>query len=924
MSGPVRELPPLRVKLIGDGSSYEKMLQDAMKNTRDLEKQIGKWGSSSASGTRKAMQTAMKNMLSQMSTAIAKSINSATSQMSRAAVNVRQTRTALRAAVRTAASAIVSAAVASVNAASAGMAGRPVAVGHARRLMNQAVLAGVRNVAAAIQNSITAAGQNMRSRGGRVTGGGGRSAGGGGSGSGGGGMGLGNRADIYMHRDALRGLAAAWKGPLDRLKDYQTRLASMSTFMGGKGQAETFMGGLEQSQVGQMYGQEAALGAQRFQPHTKDANETMEILKTIGDLAFGDEQRFHGLSRALSQVMSQKYLQGDENEQFAENEIALHQMIADAYGLTTAEVMELQGQRRISSEMVLAVLKNETAQGGKYAGQLNNIAGGLKGAQVRAEALYAILERDILKTVDADIAKMIKTLSSYIVLATEWVKNNQALVTQLAQIAIKVTAAAAGFHILGMVVALVSWNISQLAKLTIFLTLAKRILIGTLVLLRGVFAILRMSVMAVIGAYRLWLTIVLATRTAMIAFAAGMAFVRSAVIAYTATSYACVVAMALMNLAFRSSGMAGIFFSKVVQVASGAVRGLAMVLRVLRIGAVLTWLAMYAPIPMIIGGVALIIYIVYQLVAALMGVSISFSQVMEYAKAAALAIAGFFYNIGHNAQVIAKYVYDNFWNLMTDLGSVFVAGFKMLPIIMSTAFVTGMRIMAAFIGWLSEALPKAMTAAGKLMWNGLSWFFTTAYNAGSELWKYLTSGKAAEDVASFGGVVVKDLLNVENKGLGQQLADITAEEFGKMSSQTSGIMEGMKFKSPEMTGLKYDLPPDIMDSIGIPDLGPIPDINELPAIPDALPEIPTAGMGAGMGAGDNVEVAETLRQNSSESAKFQHSLRVKAMASAENIADEDYKKEMVEQAKKQAILLEAIKNGIINKPLTSLNVSGIA
>ena len=803
MSGPVRELPPLRVKLIGDGSSYKKMIADAKKDAVSLS-------------------NALNKMLRK-----------------------------------------------------SGMSGS-------------------------------------------------RSSGSSGSSSGGyGGMGLGNRADIYMHADAIRGIANAWAGPLNRLKDYQTRLASMTTFLGGQAQAKMFMGGLEQSQVGQTYGKEAALGAQRFQAHTKDAKETMDILRTVGDLAMGDEQRFHGLSRALSQVMAQKYLQGDENEQFAENEIQLHQMIADAYGLTTAEVMDLQAKRRISSEMVIAVIKKETAQGGKYAGQLGLIASGLKGAQSRLESLYAILEREVLQTVEQDLTDMVKTLSHYVAVATDWVKNNKDVVTSLAKMLIKVTAVVVAFHMIGMTVALVSWNISQLTKLTIFLTVAKRALAGTLVLLRIPLVLLRVSVVGVIAAYRMWLSLVYAVRAAMIAFAAGIAFVRAAVIAYMATSYACTVSIVVMTMAFRSSGVTGLFFARVVNIMSTAVRSLAMVLRVLRIGAILTWLAMYAPIPLIIGGIALIAFGVYQLVAALMGTALSFAQIMEYAKAAGLTIAGFFANLGHNSQVIAKYIYDNFWNLMNDLGQVFVAGFKMLPVVMKTAFVTGMRIMAAFIGWLSEALPKAMETAAKLMWNGLSWFFTKAYNAGSELWKYLTSGKAAEDVSVFGGVLVGDLLNVENKGLGQQLADITAEEFGKMSAETGGIMSGMNFKSPEMTGLKYDLPQnDLLGSLGFPTLGPIPDIND--PIPGAgvLPEIP--GMGAGDKSGKGMEAVDAMRQNSSESAKFQHSLRMKSMAAAETIAEEDYKKEMIEQAKKQAILLEAIKNGIINKPLTSLNIAGMA
>jgi len=146
------------------------------------------------------------------------------------------------------------------------------------------------------------------------------------SGRGDGGMGfLGDRADIYMHINAVRNLASVWRAPLKALTEYQTRVAGLAPQLGGMGQAESFLKGMRGTTTGQVYGAEIPTAATRLLGANVDLQTTKELLASIGDIAGGDAERFQGLARAFSQVAAQGNLQGDELEQLAEQNFPLLQ-----------------------------------------------------------------------------------------------------------------------------------------------------------------------------------------------------------------------------------------------------------------------------------------------------------------------------------------------------------------------------------------------------------------------------------------------------------------------------------------------------------------------------------------------------------------------------------------------------------------------
>ncbi len=291
------------------------------------------------------------------------------------------------------------------------------------------------------------------------------------AGRGGGGFGmLGDRADIYMHLSAVRSLAGAWREPLRLLSEYQTNIASLAPLLGGQDQARAFVDSNRMSMVGQVYGAEALTASVRFLGANMSLSETKTAMESIGNLAAGNAERFQGLARAFSQVAAQGNLQGDELEQLAEQNFPLLQIMAQRTGKSLSELRELMAKRAITSKAVFATLKAETAQGGKYAGVLNEMSQKLPGATARVAALFGVLRTKVMETAEKELAKYVNMLAQLLQKSVEWVSKNPETVKGYVMLALRVSAAVVAFHALGFAVALVHWQIYTLGRIMAVVT----------------------------------------------------------------------------------------------------------------------------------------------------------------------------------------------------------------------------------------------------------------------------------------------------------------------------------------------------------------------------------------------------------------------------------------------------------------------
>ena len=95
-------------------------------------------------------------------------------------------------------------------------------------------------------------------------------------------------------------------------------------------------------------------------------DEVMPALKTLGDIAMGDAQKFQGLALVFAQVKSQGKLMGQDLLQMINQGFNPLTIIAQETGKSMGELKELMGEGAISFEMVAEAMRIATSEGGLF------------------------------------------------------------------------------------------------------------------------------------------------------------------------------------------------------------------------------------------------------------------------------------------------------------------------------------------------------------------------------------------------------------------------------------------------------------------------------------------------------------------------------------------------------------------------------
>lgn len=114
------------------------------------------------------------------------------------------------------------------------------------------------------------------------------------------------------------------------------------------------------------------------------AENLMNTMQLLGDVAAGSGADLNGLALAYAQVQAKGRLMGGEIIQFAERGIPILETLGKMYGKSTAEILKLSEAGQISSASVTAAFQAMTAEGGRFnnamasqsetlAGRLNNL-----------------------------------------------------------------------------------------------------------------------------------------------------------------------------------------------------------------------------------------------------------------------------------------------------------------------------------------------------------------------------------------------------------------------------------------------------------------------------------------------------------------------------------------------------------------------
>ncbi|MBR6776079.1 MAG: tape measure protein [Bacteroidales bacterium] len=123
-----------------------------------------------------------------------------------------------------------------------------------------------------------------------------------------------------------------------------------------------------------------AKGAQTLLAFNYEAEKVMPILRAIGDISMGNEQKFNSLVLAFSQMSSTGKLMGQDLLQMINAGFNPLAVISEQTGKSIGELKEDMAAGAISSEMITKAFMDATSEGGKFNGMLEQQSKGIEGS----------------------------------------------------------------------------------------------------------------------------------------------------------------------------------------------------------------------------------------------------------------------------------------------------------------------------------------------------------------------------------------------------------------------------------------------------------------------------------------------------------------------------------------------------------------
>ena len=202
------------------------------------------------------------------------------------------------------------------------------------------------------------------------------------------------------------------------------------------------------------------------------------------------------------------------------------------------------------------------------------------------------------------------------------------------------------------------------------------------------------------------------------------------------------------------------------------------------------------------------------------------------------AMSGFLYNFGHNWTVISKWLLNNWATIIPDMMDLTMRFFGAMINNAQVGFRTVARLMVVFTTWLVDTwrslfdgrVYEAMVSGFIKIFTWLEDKWKQFANFMSKVWENLFDPGALYDILSEGmGIdataqaMTQDIQTTLDKGLLEGIKGVIESEYGNLSTG----LEGFQASTPELTGLKFDVP-------------------TMPPPPKA-PELPDAGKYTGPG-----------------------------------------------------------------------------
>lgn len=162
--------------------------------------------------------------------------------------------------------------------------------------------------------------------------------------------------------------------------EFQKTEIAFSTMLGGADKAKVLMGQMVDLAAKTPFGlQEVSAGAKQLLAFQIPANQVVDVLTRMGNIAAGLGVPLSRINLVYGQVKAKGKLMGDDLRQFTEVGIPMVAELAKKFNKTTAEIQEMVSAGKIGFKDVQDVLFNMTNEGGMFFNLMEKQSASLSG-----------------------------------------------------------------------------------------------------------------------------------------------------------------------------------------------------------------------------------------------------------------------------------------------------------------------------------------------------------------------------------------------------------------------------------------------------------------------------------------------------------------------------------------------------------------
>lgn len=193
-------------------------------------------------------------------------------------------------------------------------------------------------------------------------------------------------AGIYTMQQAA-GFASAIVSTRSQI---QSLAVSFETLLGSKDKAAAMFGELKDfATKTPMQLNDLASAAQTLLGFNYDQSKVVDMLKSIGDISMGDQERFKSLALAFAQMSAAGKLMGQDLLQMINAGFNPLMVISQQTGKSISELKDEMSKGAISAQMVEDAFRSATSEGGQFNGMLLSQGQTMKGSLAQLEGAWA-------------------------------------------------------------------------------------------------------------------------------------------------------------------------------------------------------------------------------------------------------------------------------------------------------------------------------------------------------------------------------------------------------------------------------------------------------------------------------------------------------------------------------------------------------